>query len=76
MIMSSSLLQTDKVLHLVTEYTEFGRENNLFFKKKALTVMDNFLILRFMKIWERIVLHIRAQAGQAKTCYSESNPIY
>lgn len=39
--MSSRLLQTDKVLHLVTEYTEFGRENNLFFKKKkALTVMD------------------------------------
>lgn len=75
--MSSRLLQTDKVLHLVTEYTEFGRENNLFFKKKALTVMDIFfLISRFMKIWERIVLHIRAQAGQAKTCYSESNPIY
>lgn len=40
--MSSRLLQTDKVLHLVTEYTEFGRENNLFFKKKALTVMDIF----------------------------------
>lgn len=44
--MSSRLLQTDKVLHLVTEYTEFGRENNLFFKKKALTVMDFFFNLK------------------------------
>lgn len=44
--MSSRLLQTDKVLHLVTEYTEFGRENNLFFKKKALTVMDIFFNLK------------------------------